>query len=47
MSFWKEVNDRELQMDQLDEVNNEKIRECLQDKKFPLYLIVISNQTSN
>ena len=34
--FEKAVNDRELQMDQLDEVNNEKIPECLQDKKVPL-----------
>ena len=34
--MFEEVNDRELQIDQLDEVNNEKIPECLQDKKVPL-----------
>ena len=34
--MFEEVNDRELQMDQLDEVHNKKIPECLQDKKVPL-----------
>ena len=34
--FEEEVNDRELQIDQLEELNNEKNPECLQDKKGPL-----------
>ena len=33
---FEEVNDRELHIDQVDELNNEKIPECLQDKNGPL-----------